>query len=107
MKIWRQHHLQLHALLSVQMGLKELSRSNSHLFRRNVTVAAVVGYPNPYPDPYAVGGRRTAQDALVELLEEAGLPPVCVADALEDELGMPLGAVLAAAVQVGDRVACS
>lgn len=53
------------------------------------------------------GGRRTAQDALVELLEEAGLPPVCVADALEEELDMPLGAVLAAAVQVGDRVLCS
>ncbi len=43
----------------------------------------------------------------MELLEEAGLPPVCVADALEEELDLQLGAVLAAAVQVGDRVSCS
>ena len=48
----------------------------------------------------AAGRRRTAQATLVELLEEAGLPPVCVAAANAEQRDEQLGAVLAAAVQV-------
>ena len=36
----------------------------------------------------------------MELLEEAGLPPVCMAAAGAEQRGEQLGAVLAAAVQV-------
>ena len=45
--------------------------------------------------------RLVAQAALVELLEEAGLPPVCAALATEDDADTELGVVLAEAVQVG------
>ena len=44
--------------------------------------------------------RLAAQAALVELLEEAGLPPVCAALAVEDDADKQLGTVLAEAVQV-------
>ena len=47
--------------------------------------------------------RLAAQAALVELLEEAGLPPVCAALAVEDDADKQLGTVLAEAVQVGSR----
>ena len=49
---------------------------------------------------FAAGCRRTAQATLLELLEEAGLPPVCVAAASAEQRNEQLGAVLAAAVQV-------
>lgn len=57
----------------------------------------------------AAGHRRTAQATLVELLEEAGLPPVCVAAANAEQCDEQLGAVLAAAVQVccADTNQCS
>ncbi len=38
----------------------------------------------------------------MELLEEAGLPPVCAALAVEDDADKQLGTVLAEAVQVGN-----
>jgi hypothetical protein len=44
--------------------------------------------------------RLVAQAALVELLEEAGLPPVCAALATEDDADQQLGVVLAETVQV-------
>lgn len=45
-------------------------------------------------------GRLAAQAALVELLEESGLPPVCAALAVEEDAEKQLGRVLAEAVQV-------
>ncbi|CAL8462278.1 g1809 [Coccomyxa elongata] len=45
------------------------------------------------------GMKLAAQAALVELLEEAGLPPVCAALAVEDDADKQLGTVLAEAVQ--------
>ncbi|BDA46139.1 hypothetical protein COCOBI_08-2310 [Coccomyxa sp. Obi] len=45
------------------------------------------------------GMKLAAQAALVELLEEAGLPPVCAALAVEDDADKQLGKVLAEAVQ--------
>ena len=44
--------------------------------------------------------RLAAQAALVELVEEQGLPPVCAALAVEEDADVPLGRVLAQAVQV-------
>jgi hypothetical protein len=44
--------------------------------------------------------RLAAQAALVELLEESGLPPLCAALAAEEDADRQLGAVLAEAVQV-------
>ena len=46
------------------------------------------------------GCRLAAQAALVELVEEQGLPPVCAALAVEEDADVPLGRVLAQAVQV-------
>ena len=51
----------------------------------------------------AAARRRTARAALVELMEEGGLPPVCVAEAVPEEYDSQLGAVLAAAVQARTR----
>lgn len=45
--------------------------------------------------------RLTAQAALVELVEESGLPPVCAALAVAEDADKQLGVVLAEAVQVG------
>jgi hypothetical protein len=50
------------------------------------------------------GCRLTAQAALVELLESAGLPPVCVAVAYADEKHYRLGEVLAEVVKVCTRI---
>lgn len=44
--------------------------------------------------------RMTAVATAVELLEESGLPPLCVAIAMEEDASKTLGAVLAQAVQV-------
>lgn len=44
--------------------------------------------------------RPPAVATIVELLEESGLPPVCVAVASPDDARRPLGQVLAEAVQV-------
>lgn len=49
---------------------------------------------------HGLGCRLAAQAALVELVEEQGLPPVCAALALEEDADVPLGRVLAQAVQV-------
>lgn len=49
---------------------------------------------------FLCGDRLAAQAALVELLEEAGLPPVCAALAVEEDADKQLGTVLAEAVQV-------
>ena len=45
-------------------------------------------------------GRLMAVATAVELLEESGLPPLCVAIAMEEDAARPLGHVLAQAVQV-------
>ncbi|EIE24175.1 hypothetical protein COCSUDRAFT_41460 [Coccomyxa subellipsoidea C-169] len=45
------------------------------------------------------GMKLAAQAALVELLEESGLPPVCAALAVEEDADTQLGTVLAEAVQ--------
>jgi hypothetical protein len=44
--------------------------------------------------------RLVAQAALIELLEEAGLPPICAALAVQEDADKQLGKVLAEAVQV-------
>ena len=44
--------------------------------------------------------REAAVATVVELLEESGLPPVCVAVASPGDARRPLGQVLAEAVQV-------
>ena len=44
--------------------------------------------------------RLAAQAALVELVEEQGLPPVCAALAVQEDADVLLGRVLAQAVQV-------
>ena len=44
--------------------------------------------------------RLAAQAALVELIEEQGLPPVCAALAVAEDADTQLGRVLAQAVQV-------
>lgn len=53
----------------------------------------------------------TAVATAVELLEESGLPPLCVAIAMEEDASKTLGAVLAQAVQVSyvaaSNVECS
>ena len=49
---------------------------------------------------HGLGCRLAAQAALVELVEEQGLPPVCAALAVEEDGDVPLGRVLAQAVQV-------
>jgi len=44
--------------------------------------------------------RLAAQAAVVELIEEQGLPPVCAALAVREDADQQLGRVLAQAVQV-------
>ena len=44
--------------------------------------------------------RLAAQAALVELVEEQGLPPICAALAVQEDADVQLGRVLAQAVQV-------
>lgn len=71
-----------------------LITASSHLF------SGVVHGTSASSQGFLCGDRLAAQAALVELLEEAGLPPVCAALAVEEDADKQLGTVLAEAVQV-------
>ena len=58
------------------------------------------GSKNGQSEAHGAERRLAAQAALVELVEEQGLPPVCAALAVAEDAEVPLGRVLAQAVQV-------
>ena len=55
---------------------------------------------SPHESVFMVLASAAAVATIVELLEESGLPPVCVAVASSEDARRPLGQVLAEAVQV-------
>ena len=59
----------------------------------------IIDRPVSCSDVHAFMCRLAAQAALVELVEEQGLPPVCAALAVQEDADKQLGRVLAQAVE--------
>jgi len=86
--------------LMPHISFMTLHDSSGGAYRLPAVLQHIIAGPVSCSDAHAAMCRLAAQAAVVELIEEQGLPPVCAALAVQEDADQQLGRVLAQAVQV-------